>query len=235
MLSESCFDFDPRRPLPKREYRRAYQAIRELTADSSKTGKAIEVGEALMPNRLASQFTRFLSHPLGRALARTRPSLLEALTKLKPSSSQCSPTLGDAYLDHIGKFNLSPEKLIQLERARLGDKAELESDLWWFTQRLALIHDIWHALTGYGGDGPGEFQLLWFTWAQNREPMFFWLGCGALLFGDREREFGRLKRVRIARQAARAGRRAHWLLPLPYEELLDQPVYSLREVLRIDC
>ncbi len=56
----------------------------------------------------------------------------------------------------------------------------------WFAERIDLMHDLWHVLTGYGTDGGGEAALL---------PLIAETGSG-LVEPDLQRSRAALARVR---------------------------------------
>jgi ubiquinone biosynthesis protein COQ4 len=114
----------------------------------------------------------------------------------------------------------------------IGDRlVALDPTREWFRVRGILMHDLWHVLTGYGTDAPGETALLAFSCAQlpgraNRLLLF-----GAALRTATEVGIGVAD---FLYRAWRRGRRAVWLPALPYEKLLDQPLEAVRRLARIE-
>ena len=102
----------------------------------------------------------------------------------------------------------------------------------WFVERTDLMHDLWHALTGYGADGFGEAALLPFSLAQrySRSGLLLTLGAATRVSqGVGASWFPYLWR------AYRRGRSAAYLTALPYEELLALPLAEVRAAAGIEA
>ena len=96
------------------------------------------------------------------------------------------------------------------------------------SRRLRDTHDLWHVVTGYGGDLLGEASLL--PPSPTRRPgarASRLIVSTAYLKGD-EPDARRLMIDAMAR-----GLRAAWLPAAIWEELLDQPLASVRAQLRV--
>ena len=207
------------------DWRRAIDAVRHLVKDADSTYYAFEVAQALDPNAVERALGDMLRHEAGRRLYAERPCLLDAARDRDALAAMGDGSFGCAYLAHLDRFGLDPVKLIELEREYRPDYVSRSEGLAWFSERLALMHDFWHVLTGYGADGMGEAILLPFTAAQRGGRSNWLLTIGAATQVHMwPRRLWPLELVR----AYRRGRRAALLTALPYEELLPEPLAAVR-------
>ena len=160
--------------------------------------------------------------PEGRQLLDERPTLqgreldLEALARLPEG------TLGHEFMRYFRNNGIEP----------FITAFPVESDVDYLGKRYRETHDLFHVITGYGTDEPGEMELQAFVlgnlgvrqavlilayslsgWVRHKG----FKGLGAYL--------GRL------RAAYRRGSRSRELLSVRYEKLWDQPVSVLAELL----
>ena len=56
--------------------------------------------------------------------------------------------------------------LIESEHAMSRDYARLDSLRQWLSDRLTVMHDLWHVLAGYDATPPGESALMGFSLPQ---------------------------------------------------------------------
>lgn len=214
------------------EWRLGLKALRELLAEPERTEKAFEVFLRLDGDGEERSFQRFLAEPHGPRLASERPSLLARLTDQDALAGLPDGSFGRGYFDYLRRTGLDPAGLVNLkcemvERAKTEGMYLPERDpvREWFRDRTILMHDLWHVLTAYGTDELGEAALLYFTHAQlgGRANAIFITGIGVrTIFAG---EFGFLPYLL---QAWRRGRRASWLMGLPYEDLLPLPLAEVR-------
>jgi ubiquinone biosynthesis protein COQ4 len=220
----------PRRPRP--QWRRAWLGLRRLLREPDRTENAFEVLAALDPDLMQRGLERMLSHPEGRRIFRERPCLLDRLADREGLARLPEASLGRAYLAHVERWGLEPEKLVGLGR-RYGDELHGDDpDLRWYGDRSELTHDLLHVLTGYGADGLGETALLWFSHGLVGGRANALLGIGAALRTWREAPRGWLRYLWRAR---RRGRRAGLLVALPFEDLLPSPLADVRRLAGIEA
>jgi ubiquinone biosynthesis protein COQ4 len=100
----------------------------------------------------------------------------------------------------------------------------------WFYDRLNVMHDLWHVLTGYGTDELGEAALIAFSQGQIPNRSFPLLLLGAVLKGPKSWDFAW---PRYLWRAYRRGRRTHLLTAAAWEELLPLPVPEVRRRLEV--
>ena len=210
---------------PRREWRRAWRALRVLLDNPDQTEKAFEVVHALDGPAEERTFRSFAMHPEGRRLLAERPSLRDALADREALRALPGDSFGRAVLAHYEANGLDPTKLVALDNEAAANEPSLDSSRTWFRERLMLMHDLWHVLTGYGADGLGEAALLPFSHTQmgGFGSAMLTLGAGTNVFWHRG-----LPWLLYFRRAWRRGRRAALLTALPYEELLPLPLETVR-------
>ena len=160
-----------------------------------------------------------------------RPSLLDALCDRESLTRLPVASFGRAYLEYIDRNCFEPDGLVNVERSvrarweREEALPPLDSARSWFRDRAIVLHDLFHVLTGKGTNPSGEGALLWFTQAQLGGGANLFLTTGATL--QLIRVWGPGWLVEVAR-AWKLGRRARWLVTLPFEELLSLPLETVR-------
>ena len=94
------------------------------------------------------------------------------------------------------------------------------------SDRLTVLHDLWHVLSGYDAVSPGESAIICFSIPQGLtyRPMPIFVVMLLL---------ARQLSPRRAWEAYRRGRRAAFLVAQPYEELLPRPLDEVRRALRL--
>jgi ubiquinone biosynthesis protein COQ4 len=221
-------------PPPRRHWPRplrALRALRQLLQDPDDTQKAVDVTLALDGDWSSHQIAEMVRSPQGRQLFTARPDLLAILADREALAALPAGSFGRAYHDHMTKWNLDAGKIVDLYRKTDPANAHRDEAQIWLVERENLMHDLFHALSGYGADGLGEGALLWFGAGQQVRPSRIFLATGASirissLFG--------LKWIPYAFTAWRRGRKAANLLPVPYEDLLPLPLSQVRQALQIE-
>jgi ubiquinone biosynthesis protein COQ4 len=207
--------------------RRAARALLALLRNPDDLPQVFTVIESLTgdSNYLAR---RLAESPDGRRLFETRPDLSARLRDRDALRALPEGSLGQAYLAFVESEGISPEGIT--EAARIGlQGAVRSSEHAYMRQRMRDSHDLWHTVTGYQGDLLGESALLAFTLAQTRNPGIALL-VGASLFRARGPE----SRALVV-EGFRRGRRAAWLPPQPWEDLLALPLEEARRRLGVDA
>lgn len=219
----------------RRDWRRAWQALRNLIADAERTDQVFEIIRALSGDAFDRAWERFRAHPDGQRLLRERPSLLATLSDRAALRALPEGSFGRAYAAFMDAAQLDPAGLVQAEAEASQnyappDDGPVDPDVDYFGDRLRDMHDLWHVLTAYGRDEAGEAANLAFTYAQVPN-----LGIGLIVLagavvGPRDLTF---YWPRYLRHAYRRGRAAALLTVAPYEELLPLPLAEVRRRLAI--
>ena len=218
-------------------WRRAWRSLRELLREPDDTAKAIEVNFAIGARDFERGFQRFAASQSGAALVADRPSLAAALSDRDALARLPADSLGRAYLEYLERTGFAPTGLVELQdevrrtwegRAWL---APMDPVRLWFLERITLIHDLSHVVTGYATDDAGEATLLVFAQAQEGGRANGLLTAGATFEMVRNSGVSWLSWVR---GVWRRGRRAENLFRLPWEELLPLRLSTVRALARID-
>jgi ubiquinone biosynthesis protein COQ4 len=216
---------------------RAWRSLRELLRDPDDTAKAIEVNFAIGARDFERSFRRFAASATGAALLEERPSLAAALSDRAALEKLGRDTLGHAYLEYLERTGFAPTGLVELQdevrrawegRGWLPPMDPLRA---WFLERVTLIHDLSHVVTGYPTDDSGEATLLVFAQAQAGGRGNGLLTAGATFEMVRNSGLGWLSWVY---RVWRRGRRAVNLFELPWEELLPLRLSTVRRLARLD-
>jgi ubiquinone biosynthesis protein COQ4 len=224
----------PRPPTRKRNWRRAFKAIRVLVANSERTDQVFEIIEALAGNSFERSFRRFRAHPESDRLLRERPSLLAALSDREALRRLPEGSLGRAYAEFMEAGRLTPEGLVEADEMaaqNAPDPApEVDADRQYLGDRVRDMHDLWHVLTGYGRDEAGEAANLAFTQGQIPNAGVALILAAAVAIGPKDPTFWW---ARYLLAAWRRGRRSSLLTAAPYEQLLPLPLDEVRRRLEI--
>jgi ubiquinone biosynthesis protein COQ4 len=211
----------PRRPI---QWRRAAQALWLLHEGRPENAAPASYGvvDALGGQSDARLLRRVLATEEGRRLARERPSLPDVLGDHDRLRSLPDASFGRAYLALAERHGLNALDLIAFQHSASRDYAALDPLRQWFSDRLTVMHDLWHVLVGYDATTAGESAIVCFSIAQgiHYRPMPVYV---AMLLAKR------LVAPRFAWEAYRRGRRARLLAAQPYEMLLPLPLAAIRE------
>jgi ubiquinone biosynthesis protein COQ4 len=206
----------------------ALRALRNLKRDREDTRQVFLLMEALRGKTTLRQFARFCSTESGRAMLAERRSLLASLSD-RASLAQLPPgSLGRAYYEFMASEDLSAEQLVELSRVQ---RPASDDEVTWFRERNREMHDLLHVTAGYGRDPLGEVCVVAFSFAQTGQKGFAVIAInGAFRIARRLRGQHVLRAVY---EAYRQGRRAAWLIGADWENLLSQPLDSVRAQLRV--
>ncbi len=132
------------------------QSFYRLVQDMNRTDEVFGVAKELDdPEKMGPVVAHFASTPRGQAALATRPRVgkidMQALLALPEG------TLGRAYAEHMTALGLDPNFFPQ---------HEVVDDLTYVKMHLYETHDIWHVVTGFKTDVPGELGLQAFYAAQ---------------------------------------------------------------------
>ncbi len=206
----------------KPDWRKGLEALRKLMDDPDSTRYAFELIDAVDPDAYERYLHRLRKDPEGRRLLEQRPRLAKLLCDREALARMPEGSFGRAYLEFIEKNHLDPGGLIEL-RNSLDPPGS--PDEHWIRDRVLLMHDLWHVLTGFDTSDEGEAELLPFSWAQNGSRANALLTLGSAYYASKGNYFELQRRML---RSWRRGRRAAWLPALPYEELLPRPLEDVR-------
>lgn len=221
----------PRQPFRPRA---TWAALRALLANPARTEGVFELMAALGGPDGEPWFQGFVQHPDGQRLLAAAPELGAILGDRAALAAMPEGSLGRAYLAHLDRFGLDPRGVIEAQRRNADKNGGVRDDpaRRWYFDRVALLHDLWHTLTGYGADEMGEGAVLAFSLAQQPSRGFVVLVLAAALMGPKR---GGLAWQRYLARAWWRGRRARQLDVVAWEDLLPRPLHEVRAALAIEA
>ncbi|MFO0684246.1 MAG: Coq4 family protein [Sandaracinus sp.] len=197
------------------------RALVDLLREPEDTTRVFVLGLLVSRRAYPQLLARITLDDRGARLLRERPAIDRAHVDFERLRALPASTLGGAYVRYLDTKNLDPD----LFQAPPG----LPEVPAYIAMRMRQVHDLWHVLTGYDTDVPGEILLQAFTWAQTDAPSAMLVTLGGLVrFGATERGLF----VRVI-DAYRRGRRAEFLAPLWLEEMWERPLDDVRAELGI--
>jgi ubiquinone biosynthesis protein COQ4 len=209
----------------------AFRAMRALMRNREDTRQVFVLNEALRGKTTLRQFARFRRTEIGRAVLAERRQLLTPLADRAALAALPAGTLGRGYYEFMASEDLSAEGLVEASNFRetlpTGDELTL------FRERNREMHDLLHIVAGYGRDPLGEACLVAFSFAQTGLKGFAVIATIAA-FRIARRLRGRPV-LRAVYEAYWQGRRAAWLIGADWENLLSQPVDSIRAQFRVSA
>lgn len=198
------------------------RALKKLRENPGDTELALRAALLLNTGSLARALTKFENSDEGRQMLERRPALDCEHVDLDALAALPEGTLGHAYATFMKSRGLTPEVFVPPREIRDERKR-------YISQRLRQTHDLWHVVTGYNTDVPGEVELQAFTFGQNQTPFGFFVALGGTLksAGRRGEVFMRVLR------AHRRGRQAEQLCFRDWEKRFTQPLEDVRRELRL--
>lgn len=199
------------------------RALRRLLQNPDDTRQVFVLGIAINAHRFPSLIARFVADPKGAELLRERPSIdsrgvdFAALARLPPD------TLGGAFARHMKENKLDPD----LFQAPPG-LPEIPA---YIAQRLRQTHDVWHLLTGYKTDIPGELALQAFYYGLIGMPSSLLISVfGTLRYA---RHFPSAHLFRMVGEGYRRGQQAAFLPTIKWEDWWTLPLSEVRRRVNI--
>ena len=215
------------RPVEWRRLREQLAILNE--ADSAKVlDAAFSVGDALGGMSDERHLRRVLRSPVVQRLIGEQSSLVDALADHALLRAMQPDSLGRAFLHFSRRHGLDSRKLIESQHAMSRDYAQLDPVRQWLSDRLTVMHDLWHVIVGYDATTAGESALMCFSLPQRVNdralPIFVVMSIATGKIG-----------LRNAIEAIERGRRAVYLPAQPLEELLPLPLDQVREQLAVSA
>ena len=219
-------------PAPQRmQVLRTLRLLREVIRNPEDTDRVFEFFEAVGGDDGPAHFRTFLAEPGALRLLAERPVLVEVLADEARLAALPEESLGGWYLRFMRARGFAPAGLLEARDRGNQSRPPEDPEHEWFYDRLNVMHDLWHVLTGYGTDELGEAALIAFSEAQIPNRSFPLLLLGAVVKGPKSWDFAW---PRYLWRAYRRGRRARLLTAAPWEELLPLPVAEVRRRLAVE-
>jgi ubiquinone biosynthesis protein COQ4 len=206
----------------------ALRAMRALTRNREDTKQVFLLMEALRGKTTLRQLARFRATEAGKKMLAERPGLLARLSDRARLAQLPTGTLGRTYYEFMIEEDLSAQGLVELSKVQ---KPLATDEITWFRDRNREMHDLLHVTAGYGRDPLGEACVVAFSFAQTGQKGFAVIATVAA-FRISRRLAGQ-HAARAVYEAYRQGRRAKWLIGADWENLLSQPLDSVRAELGV--
>lgn len=206
------------------------EGIKEVAVSKENTGGIVKIIAAVGrdANRLPAK--RFVKTPVGQRALQNPDGLLHILQDRAYLMGCPDGSLGRAYYDFVYKENLTADGLVDAVNvgANAADDLNIEQDpaAAALSARFRDLHDLWHVTTGYGRDVMGEMNILFFSYAQIRNPGFAFISliaAGVAKIVDRE-----IPAYRALMEAYTNGRTANWLIAEDWEAMMELPLEEVR-------
>jgi ubiquinone biosynthesis protein Coq4 len=188
---------------------------------------AYSVGDAIGGMSDERHLRRLFRTKAGRSLLVIRPCLTTALCDRSGLGAMRPGSVGRHFLSFVDRHGIDSAALLESQHAMSRDYEVLDPLRQWLSDRLTVMHDLWHVLVGYDATTPGESALMCFSLPQrvNDRALPVFVATSTLT-----RQIG----VHDAVRGLRRGARALYLVEQPFEDLLDEPLRDVRRLLRIE-
>jgi ubiquinone biosynthesis protein COQ4 len=207
--------------------------LKGILLDPNETSHVFTLFESLIGPLEVRGVGHFLASERGRALLEARPDLVGALSDRDYLASLPEGSLGRAYLEFVTREGITADGLVAASEHGAHLLRPREAGTAFIGEYLRDTHDLWHVVTGYGGDVIGELALLAFSFAQMGN-----LGIGLLV--GLSVTLGAVLPTPIDRDGRRAivngylrGRGSRWLPTVDWLPLLERPLAEVRRGLGV--
>ena len=127
---------------------------------------AYSVGDSIGGMSDERHLRRMWRSKAGRDLLAARPSLAEALSDHSALAALPDESLGHYFLSFAVRHGIDSMALLESQHAMSRDYLELDPVRQWLSDRLTVMHDLWHVLAGYDATTSGESALMCFSLPQ---------------------------------------------------------------------
>lgn len=214
---------------PKREWRKAWHALKQLVETPEDTTQVFIIMRALAKDAFWKEYQRFRKTEFGQRVIREEIELFNTLTDREYLAGLPAGSFGRTYHEFCQREGISPEGLIEAGEG-FYDNFPSE-DMHRYARRTRESHDLWHVLSGYGRDGFGEACVVSFSYAQTKSLGFAAIAVmGAYKFKSM---FPKATIWRAVWQAYRIGKKTEWLPGVEWEKLMPLPLEEVRRQLKI--
>ncbi len=192
------------------------RALYTVLRDPNETEQVLILGLALSRSKFPELLTRFLLSDEGASLLRDQLSINSKAIDFGWLRSLPKGTLGREYIDFVDREKIDPDFF--------EPPPGLPEVPTYISQRMRQTHDLWHVLTGYSTDVPGELSLQAFTYAQTDMPPALLVS----LFGTLKFAWRDPKLLKMTLDGYRRGRRATFLPNVRWEDRWELPIDDVR-------
>lgn len=206
------------------------EGIREVAASKENTGGIVKIIAAVGRDANKRPAKRFVKTPVGQRALANPDGLLHILQDRDYLAACPASSLGRAYYDFVYAENLSADGLVDavnVGKDAAGGMALVQDPATAaLSARFRDLHDLWHVTTGYGRDVMGEMNILFFSYAQIRNPGFAFISliaAGVAKLADRE-----IPAYRALMESYSNGRTANWLIAEDWEAMMELPLEEVR-------
>ncbi len=207
-------------PSIPRRVRTAAKALAVLARDHTRLDQVLVFMQAVNLGRLVRAAERLESIPEGARLVAERPRIDRTHVDFDTLRRLPDGTLGREYARFLDDNGITPDAFEALPS--VGDER-----IAWIMLRMRQTHDLWHVLTGYAPDVPGELRLQAFSYAQTGAPGSLFL----TVFGTLRWTLTQKGQLAAVRHAYRRGKATKWLPTFRWEEHWATPLDELRAML----
>ena len=181
------------------------------------------------------------AHPTGKRLLEEKPDLGKALSNSAVLKTMPVGSLGRTFYESMEIPGGVPGYLLAALIYKDGffDSLAMSEDTRYFLERSRWLHDLFHILTGYGTDLPGEGLLIYFMLGYEHRLPYWAAALAPLGIGPRvfiRPSCGQARWRALLREANARGLAANQVCPpafVPWEEWLARPLGEVRQALGI--
>ena len=202
--------------------RTALRALAVLARDPGRLDQVLVLVQAVNLGKVVRVLERITRDPEGARLLAERPRIDRTHVDFPALRRLPDGTLGREYARFLDDNGITPDVFEALPE--VGDER-----IAWIMLRMRQTHDLWHVVTGYAPDVPGEIVLQSFTFAQTGAPSALLL----TVFGTLRWAPAKRGHLRAVARAYRRGKSARFLPPFRWEEHWAVPLAALRERLSL--
>ena len=214
---------------PRREWRKAWRALKQLIETPEDTNQVFIIMRALAADAFWKEYLRFKKTAFGQKVLSEEIELFDTLTDREYLAALPEGSFGKSYYDFCQSEGISPEGLVEASDGHYDDFTC--DDMLRYARRTRESHDLWHVLTGYGRDGFGEACVVAFSYAQTKSLGFAAIAVmGAYHF---KKSFPHASIWAAVWQAYRAGRQVEWLPGVDWESMMALPLEEVRRKLNV--
>lgn len=193
----------------------------QLIKDPSQLGTVINLSNSLLKAGSSEDFDKYVSSVRADKKGDHAFQVRLRLSKVKIKELEALPknTLGAAYAQFLKDHHLAPDDLPIKTDA---------TDIEYIAAHLFETHDIWHVMTGFSPDVPGELGLQAFYLAQFPSTTAYFLIAAGMLNTVFFRSANGGERLESISRGWRMGKKSKKLFGTNWSELWEKDLTQLR-------